>query len=116
MKKVIDKEVHFCDKCGKEMEYPSNCMGCNKEYCYDCSKTEFVRYSHAIFFQGSGDGKFCIECNATPPDRLVKLMVLYRKIKALTAEYNEWWKDFELRHKAVEKELEEEYENFKESS
>jgi len=103
MKKTIQKEVQFCDKCGKESAYQTACMKCGMEMCFDCKQKHGKKYDHAIYFQGSGDGFYCIACDAkltvTGTD---KRHNAYRAIKALKDELEAWHTDFKLRQEVAE--------------
>jgi hypothetical protein len=56
MKKVIEKEVEFCDVCTKEMDYGNRCLICGKAMCYECRKVHMTTFNHAIGFSGSDAG------------------------------------------------------------
>ena len=65
MKKIIQKEVEFCDKCGRELDFcKSTCMNCGLTYCYNCSESGMVEYPHALHRSGGGDGCYCKKCDA----------------------------------------------------
>lgn len=103
MKKTIEKEVKFCDKCGKEDSHPTACLACGTEMCSDCQTKYGVSYNHAVHFQGSDDGFYCNPCD-------VKLMAqgsdeqhnAYLAIKALRDEEDAYWANFGKRAKAAE--------------
>lgn len=63
MKKLVTKEVDYCDSCNSEHSLYT-CLTCKKEFCYSCSKTKAIEYPHSIHFRGSGDGFYCLECNS----------------------------------------------------
>lgn len=105
MKKTISKDVHFCDSCTKELDYPTKCMGCSNEYCYECRKTKCVDYPHGVYFSGTGDGLYCKPCD----DRLGQIgdkrILAYRKIQTLRKESEAWGEDFNHRKNEAESEL-----------
>lgn len=105
MKKLVTIEASFCDVCGKESSGYTNCDYCGKELCYECGKTELKEYKHAVHFAGSGDGRYCHECD----DKLLangdKKHAAYRKIAALRNEEAGWYADFKKRASAAEAEL-----------
>lgn len=104
MKRTIQKEVHFCDQCGKEDSYPTACMGCGTEMCGQCQNKHGKAYTHAVYCSGSGDGFYCNPCDA----KLTaagddKRHNAYRAIKSLRYELEAWSIDFKKRQEAAEK-------------
>lgn len=55
----------FCDWCNALVgEYSGySCHTCGKDACYDCAKKQTVEYSHGVYCSGSGDGRYCKECD-----------------------------------------------------
>ena len=106
MKRIIEKEVVFCDSCQKEA-YTDTCLRCGVQHCYDCRKTKGVEYKHAVHFSGSGDGYYCNQCDgilySTGDD---KLHSAYVKIKNLRKESELFYIDFDKRTKKAETILE----------
>ena len=106
MKKEITVLQSFCDVCGKEAGGYTVCLRCGKEFCYECKKTETVEYRYAISFSGSGDGLYCINCDAilikTKAD---KKHMAYRRLAMLRAEYDGWRADFKDRSNKAENDL-----------
>jgi len=106
MKKIVEKEVHFCDSCGKET-YVSQCLVCVAEYCWECEKKEMVEYKSGVWSSGL-DGHYCLRCNS---ELLVNknnpIHELYVRIKYLRMENESWYKEFKKRADATEKELRE---------
>ena len=102
MRKSINKESTFCDKCGKET-YVDKCLKCGVEHCWECKKTEGIDYKHAVHFSGSGDGYYCHTCDTelrvTKSD---KLHTAYRMIANLREEAEQFYKDFNNRAKLAE--------------
>lgn len=103
MTKTIEKEVRFCDKCGKEESYPTVCMGCGTEMCYACQTKHGKRYSHAVYFSGTGDGFYCNSCDA----KLTaagndKRHNAYLAIKLLKDELEAWTIAFRKRQEVAE--------------
>jgi hypothetical protein len=105
LKKQVTIEKEFCDICGKEASGYTNCDNCGKELCYECGKTELKEYNHAVHFQGSGDGKYCHDCDAKLLANGDKKHAAYRKIAALRNEESGWYEDFKKRSAAAETEL-----------
>lgn len=106
MKKTIQKETHFCDKCGKEESYINACMNCGAEMCYECWDKHGRKYNHAIYFQGSGDGYYCQPCDAKlTKDGNDKRHNAYRAIKSLRDELEAWHTDFKKRQEKAENAL-----------
>lgn len=106
MKKKISKEVQFCDKCDKEDSYPTPCLLCGTEMCYECKQKHGTSYNHAVYFQGSGDGFYCHSCDEKLRSTGTnKLHSAYLKIKNLRQELELWSADFKGRQAVAENEL-----------
>ncbi len=106
MKKIVSKQTHFCDMCGKEDDYPHVCMNCGKEMCYDCRKKHGVEYTQGVHFSGSGDGYYCKECDLKlTTNGKDKLHAAYRAITSLRLENKAYWNNFEKRSKEAESTL-----------
>ncbi len=104
MKKTIQKEVKLCDKCGKEDSYPGACVCCGVEMCYECQREHGKSYNHAVYFQGSGDGFYCLPCDAKlTAEGKDKRHNAYRAVKSLKDELEAWHADFKRRQEAAEK-------------
>ena len=108
MKKMVEKELTFCDECDKG-EYVYKCMGCGSEYCYDCRKLLLKEYNQSVYFTGGGNGYFCKDCDIDPPVRIKKIHSLYKAVEMLKNEINGYYKEFEVRQKEAEEQLEIEY-------
>jgi hypothetical protein len=107
MKKTIKKEVRFCDKCGKEDSYPTACMKCGIEMCYECQEQHGKSYNHGIYVSGSGDGFYCKPCDLTLTESgRDKRHNAYLAIKSLSDELEAWSANFKARQKSAEKALE----------
>lgn len=104
MKKVIRKEVTLCDACGRET-YIAKCLGCGVEHCYDCQKQLGVEYRHGVSFSGSGDGYFCLKCDANPPEKVRGLHSTYQIIKRLRYEADGYYQYFDETSKEAEAHL-----------
>lgn len=102
MKKKVERFVEVCDSCHKE-DYTHKCLGCGKDFCWECMKTEGVEYHHAVHFSGSGDGFYCHECDKTCFK--TPLHRAFRAVEDLKQEADEWQKDFQARMKAAEDHL-----------
>ena len=104
MRKMIPKEVTFCDFCGAK-NYVEACLKCGKEACWQCQKKPKVgvEYSHAIYFSGGGDGFYCCPCDLELSESKADAKHnAYVAIRALRDELKQWSKDFEKRQKQAE--------------
>ena len=105
MKKIIEKEVIFCDQCEKE-KYVSKCLYCGVEHCFECAKSHGEEYPHAVYFSGSYDGYYCHSCNSElTRSRADTLHNMYSEIKRLRAESVGWSLDFKARSNKAETKL-----------
>ncbi len=102
MKKKVIIEQSFCDICGKEASGYQSCAVCGKEFCYECVKVEAVEYKHGVYFSGSGDGLYCLQCDSDASKNGDTLHLAYRKIQALKHESIGIGKDFDLRRTEAE--------------
>ncbi len=93
MKKLITKEVQFCDGCGAEA-YCEKCLGCEKEHCWQCRKPLGVEYSHSVGFSGSGDGYYCASCDINPKIEATPLHRAYIAISLLRRESKRFYEDW----------------------
>jgi hypothetical protein len=106
MKKTINKQVTFCDKCKKKAPYAYACMNCGIEMCYECQKEHGVSYTHAVSFSGSGDGFYCKSCDSGLTAKGTnKLHNAYLYVKRLKEENEAWWAGFKKRSEAAELEV-----------
>ena len=106
MKKAIQKEIRICDCCKIEQAIFS-CMECDKDFCYECGKTQGVEYNHAVYFTGSGDGYYCTNCDTRlSNERTDSLHNAYINIKTLKNESILWSRDFKERSERAEEEVE----------
>lgn len=102
--RTLQATINICDFCGSDTCYKS-CDGCGKDICYNCRKNHAVEYSHAIFFSGSGDGLFCLQCDAAPPVTVKLLHSAFRQIADLQKERRAWEESFKLRANEAEEAL-----------
>jgi hypothetical protein len=73
MKKLVEKMVNCCDKCGKEQVFLLKCQECKIELCNSCCKSSMIVYPHSVYRNGSDDGHYCKECDTNLTERsLVK--------------------------------------------
>ena len=105
MKKEVTIVKSFCDTCGKEASSYSNCDHCGKELCYDCAKLELKDYKHAVSFSGSGDGSYCLACDAELIVTGNRKHSAYRKIESLRNEAASFYADHAKRAKKAEEDL-----------
>lgn len=56
-------ETHVRDECGATDSYMPSCLGCGREFCYECRKIKTIDYQHGVFVCGSGDGIYCKPCD-----------------------------------------------------
>ena len=102
MKKIVQKEVHVCDKCGKET-YPDPCLGCGTEVCYECQPKHGKNYRHSVYFQGSGDGFYCSPCDTKLTEGGTDARHnAYCAVKSLKDELEAWHTDFKRRQEKAE--------------
>lgn len=82
MKKQITIDGYACDSCGATDDYMDACTGCGTAHaCHTCQADygwEVLR--HAVYFQGSADGRYCPVCQDDPE---VTSGALYRAYKAV---------------------------------
>lgn len=101
--------VHVCEGCGGDCDYPTKCLSCREAFCYDCRKTKGITYKHAVHCSGSDDGFYCTACDTALITRKgSKLHSAYRSIADLVAQYEAFYRDWEMRakiHEAVIKDL-----------
>lgn len=85
MKKTVTKETIVCDSCGKDCGSWASyqCLGCRKHYCYECGQNAVVKYSHGVYFSGSGDGEYCKECDRKALANGDELHAAYLKIQSI---------------------------------
>ena len=114
MKKFMQKEISFCDECKREQGYTATCLGCGKEYCFDCRKIFGRSYEHGVSCCGSGDGYFCNICIDNPPDKIKELLAGYREIAAIRAERKAYYDRFEERENKAEGDMKSLIEGFQE--
>lgn len=100
MKKEVIVLQSMCDFCGKQSY--QKCLGCGKDVCWECQKTEGIDFKHAVHFSGSGDGFYCQSCLSDPKVIETPLLKAYKKIWSLRKESEIWWKEFDERTKAAE--------------
>ena len=105
MKKMVLKEIYYCDSCGKEA-YVTPCLKCGVEHCWECRKTEGKEYPHSVYATGSGDGYYCSSCEAILKDTgSDERYVAYRVIASLRKEEEVWGTDYQRRRKIAEERL-----------
>lgn len=63
MKKTIQIEVRYCDKCGSD-ELVRSCLMCGLDACYSCQDKHGKIYHPGVHTWGRGDGFYCHECDA----------------------------------------------------
>lgn len=105
MIKSKTKEVHCCDKCGKDEQYISSCDNCGAEYCWDHRDKNLVSFPHGFYCSGSGDGsycKFCVEKLTAAKD---PRLMAYLAIQDLRAEAERDGLKFKARVDAAEAEV-----------
>ena len=105
MKKQVMVEKAFCDVCGKEASGYSNCIICGKEFCYECGDKESIEYRHSTCCSGSGDGRYCLECDKNAMKSGDKLHAAYRQILSLRNEASGFYSDYNERSKKAEETL-----------
>lgn len=79
------------------------CLGCGKDFCYDCQEKKGVRYNPGVFTSGSGDGFYCHACDKS--NATSALHQAFVSILELRNESDRWNEDFQKRKLAAEKHL-----------
>ena len=102
MIKSKTKEVHCCDKCGKDEDYISSCDNCGAEYCWDHRKDNLISYPHSMYCSGSGDGSYCKKCVEKLTAAKDPRLLAYIAILDLRTEAEEAGKAFKKRVDAAE--------------
>src|ERR1700733_8696232 len=103
MKKMAQKTIHTCDKCGIEVGIPNACMNCGKEFCFDCAQIHAVSYSPLVCCSSSDDGLYCKECDEKlTKTRTDRLHAAFRAIASLRREGEAWNRNFLQRSQAAE--------------
>jgi hypothetical protein len=107
MKKTIKKEAHYCDVCNKEEDYISECLGCGKEFCFDCKDKHGYEYSYKVYFRGWGDGYYCNECiKGLTKSKESARFNAYLRIQELKEESESIYDEFKKKQEKAEKEIE----------
>lgn len=103
MKRSEQVERVICDACETNSAFEWDaCLHCGRVYCSECEKTQAVEYKHAIHFSGSGDGHYCVSCDAALRKTGDLLHSAYLKIAALRHEVDGWSANFEVRRQEAE--------------
>jgi hypothetical protein len=94
MKKVMRKEVEFCDGCNAET-YVTACMKCGVDHCWQCQEKWGVEYAHGVYVKGSGDGYWCKPCDVqmseSGSDELYLAYVAIRQVRDEMIAFNAEW-------------------------
>ena len=101
MKKMVLCEVASCDVCGDKNQVYYHCAGCGKDFCWT-HKKNIVEYHQRIGVSGYGDIILCKKCDATPPERLIPLLMAYKEVARLRIESDIFYDDFKNRQKVAE--------------
>lgn len=99
MKKTVQKEINACDFCCCVDECYTKCLRCGKDVCYSCESVKGIEYPHSLYFSGSFDGWYCLECDAKDDSELHNL---YLKIKAIRREAKCVTDDLKARNDEIE--------------
>lgn len=104
MKTTITEEREVCDICQKVECYKWNaCLACGKLICRECLETHGVEYQHSISCSGSGDGRYCLPCDARlRAEGTDKRHRAYLSIYSLRNELRGFNEDFKKRSDAAE--------------
>ena len=85
MKKLIETELPFCDKCDKEAVY--GCAGCDVDTCLTCRDETFLCYMKNFNLDPTAQFPVCRECDANPSEELRPTLELVKEIhKKINAE------------------------------
>ena len=105
MKRVIQQESTFCDICTRGGAMYA-CLECKTDFCYGCSRTYTKEYHHGVHFSGSGDGRYCLTCDAKLAASRDQLYLAYKTIESLRDEEAGWAARFTKRMKEAENKVE----------
>ena len=107
MKKIVEREVIFCNFCESDNSVYYHCNGCGKDFCYKCQNKKAVgqKFAHAVHFSGSCDCFLCMDCLANPTPETKEILAGYLKIQQLRNEAKSWNDDFDKRCKTAEAEV-----------
>jgi hypothetical protein len=98
--------VYVCEECGKaEDTYPHCCTECGKHFCWDCSKRLATDYQHSLHCSGSGDGLYCVDCEANLTANPTPLFTAYAAIKTLRQASKAYYAALEKKAAELEKEI-----------
>lgn len=108
MKRVESVERLICDVCETNGAYESDaCLRCGKAFCYECQKTHAREYKHGVHFSGSGDGTYCLPCDALlRKEGTDPLHRAYLLVDALRMEEAGFYQSFKERAAKAEKDVE----------
>lgn len=104
MKRTQTVEATICDFCQKEPAY-YKCKGCGKDIGFKCKPIHAKEYAHAVYFGGSDDGLYCLECDKRLTAIGDPLHAAYRVIGFLRDESRGWSEDFKKRADKAEANL-----------
>jgi hypothetical protein len=106
MKKTKTVETIVCDVCETRGAYKTCLGGCGKYICWECkSEGRAKEYAHAVYFSGSGDGTYCLECDKRLTAEGQPLHAAYRVVGHLRDEMKRWGDDFKIRADKAEANL-----------
>ncbi len=101
--KLITKEVHFCDVCGRKQYISRKCRKCGAEMCSHCWETHGTTYPLNVYFSNGNDGHYCNLCDSKlSADRSDPLHAAYLKVQELRLELERWNADFTAQTKDAE--------------
>ena len=115
MKKMVEKEVEFCDNCGSDDCVFNECNGCGKHFCYDCNEDKGMgkKYIHSVYCSGTGDAYLCNDCLSRPTPKVTGILRAYEAVQRLRVENENWQKDFGKRCEAAKAETKRVAEKYK---
>jgi len=101
-KQVSQETIAVCDGCGAKAQYGIACDSCAKDFCFECGRTKVKEYPHSVHCSGSGDARYCIECDQRLAREGDKRQAKYLVIERLRNESKAYWDDFKRRADAAE--------------
>ncbi len=105
MKKVVSKEMNFCDVCTGESNQWDVCQSCGKNICHKCKPANAKEYGHSVYCSVSGAGLYCLECDQRLTKAGNKKHRAYKLIESLRNENRGFNEEFQKRATEAESEL-----------
>ncbi len=104
MKRLVNKEMDFCDVCGGESNQWNVCQSCGKNICYKCKPFNAKEYRHSVYCSG-GNRLYCLECDQRLSKAGDNKWRAYKLIESLGNEAKGFDDDFQKRATKAESDL-----------